>query len=92
MAINRLKKKVGVGRHLSSIKRARQTEKQNERNKARMSRMRTAVKTARANPSAEELKKTMPIIAKAAQKGGLHRNKASRLVSRLARQANAQKA
>ena len=90
MATDRLKKKIGVGRHHSSIKRARQTEKTRERNRTRTSRMRTAVKAARANPGADELKKAMPLVMKTAQKGNIHRNKASRLVSRLTRQANAQ--
>ena len=92
MATDRLKKKIGVGRHHSSIKRARQTEKIRERNRTRVSRMRTAVKAARANPGEESLKKAMPSIMKAAQKRNIHRNKASRLVSRLARRANAQSA
>jgi len=92
MATDRLKKKIGVGRHHSSIKRARQTEKAHERNRSRISRMRTAVKAARANPGADELKKAIPLIMKTAQKKNIHRNKASRLISRLTRRANAQRA
>ena len=91
MAIDRLKKKIGIGRHASSIKRDRQSEKARARNRSAMSRMRTAVKSVRTEGTAESLKAAIPIIMKTAQKGAIHRGKADRLVSRLTKHVNAQK-
>jgi len=91
MATDRLKKKIGVGRHASSIKRARQTEKRRARNKSHMSKMRTAVKEVRIEGTEESLKAAIPIIMKTAQKGVVHRSKADRIVSRLQKHVNAQK-
>jgi len=91
MAIDRLKKKIGVGRHASSIKRARQTDKRRARNKSVMSKMRTSVKAVRAEGTEESLKAAIPIIMKTAQKGVIHRRKADRLVGRLQKHVNAQK-
>ncbi|MBN1283123.1 MAG: 30S ribosomal protein S20 [Proteobacteria bacterium] len=79
-----------MGRHASAIKRARQNEKRRLINKTRLSKMRTALKAARAGATPEDLKRTSPIIMKGAQRGVIHRRKASRLVSRLARHVNAQ--
>ncbi|MBT3182645.1 MAG: 30S ribosomal protein S20 [Deltaproteobacteria bacterium] len=78
-----------MGRHMSSIKRARQTEIRNARNKHVLSTMRTSVKKARIENSPEALKVTIPVIAKAAQKGVIHKKKASRLISRLSKAAKA---
>jgi len=91
MATDRLKKKIGKGRHLSSIKRAKQNETRRTRNKARLSAMRTAVKAVRTEGTEEALRKAMPAIMKTASKGIIHRRKADRLVSRLTRHVNAQK-
>ncbi len=91
MATDRLKKKIGKGRHLSSIKRAKQNEKRRTRNKGRLSAMRTAVKAVRTEGTAESLKKAMPSIMKTAKRGIIHRRKADRLVSRLTKYVNAQK-
>ena len=82
------KKKMGVGRHSSAIKRARQTLVKRTRNKHDISTVKTVVKAARLAPSAETLKKATPIIAKAAGRGAIHKKKASRLISRLAKAAN----
>jgi len=90
MALDRLKKQIGVGRHASSIKRARQEKKRRRTNKARLSTMRTAVKSLRQEPTAEGLKKAMPLVMKAGQKGAIHKRKASRIVSRMARRVGAQ--
>jgi small subunit ribosomal protein S20 len=85
MAIDRLKKKMGVGRHASAIKRARQNKKRRARNKMAMSKMKTAVKAARSARSAEGLAEAIPVIAKTAKKGVIHKRKAARLISRLAK-------
>ena len=90
MATARLRKKIGIGRHASSIKRDKQSEKKHARNKSTMSRMRTAVKAVRTDGTEETLKKAVPLIMKTAQKGTIHRSKANRLVSRLTRHVNAQ--
>jgi len=89
MAQDKLKKKMGVGRHASAIKRARQNIKRRNVNKARISRMRTALKEARGTKAAADIKKAIPLIMKGAQKGAIHRRKAARLVSRLTRMSNA---
>ncbi len=92
MATERLKKKIGKGRHLSSIKRDRQSEKRRIRNRSAMSSMKTAVKAVRTQASPEALKKAIPIIMKTAKKGVIHRRKADRLVSRLTKHMNARSA
>ena len=80
---NKLKKKIGINRHASAIKQARQSEKRNFRNRDALTAVKTAIKKARASKSKTELAKTIPIIAKAAQKKLIHKKKASRLISRL---------
>lgn len=89
MAVDRLRKKVGKGRHLSSIKRDRQNEKHRARNRNALSKMRTAVKKVRTERSAEALKEAIPTIARTARKGMIHRKKAARLISRLTRSVQA---
>ena len=91
MATDRLKKKIGVGRHASSIKRDRQSEEARQRNRGKTTRMRTAVKAVRTEGTEESLKTAIPIIMKTAQKGVIDRSKANRLVSRLQTHVNAQK-
>ncbi|MFH1829960.1 MAG: 30S ribosomal protein S20 [Pseudomonadota bacterium] len=92
MATDRLKKKLGVGRHLSSIKRSRQSEKRRVRNRSAMSNMKTAIKSVRTEASKDALKKAVPVIMKTAKKGIIHRRKADRLVSRLTKYVNSQTA
>ena len=89
MAPNKLRKKIGKGRHLSSIKRDRQNEKRRVRNRDAISRMRTTVKKVRTVRSEEVLKAAIPTIAKTARKGIIHRKKAARLISRLTRAVRA---
>ena len=84
-----LKKKVGKGRHLSSIKRDRQNEKFRLANRSAMSKMRTAVKKVRTTKSPEALKSAVPIIARTAAKGIIHKRTASRLISRLTKSVRA---
>ena len=82
-------------KNLSAIKRARQAEKNRLRNKA----VKTAIKTitkkvelAVSDKNKEELQKAFAeatkVISKAASKGVIHGNTASRKISRLARIAN----
>ncbi len=75
--------------HKSAEKRDRQREKRRLRNRLIVSRMRTAVRKARAaidegKPEAGDLvKQAVSFIDKAVTKGSLKRNTASRYISRL---------
>lgn len=82
--------------HKSAVKRAKQNTKRNLRNKSIRTRVKGAIKKVRASIEAKapeqaktDLAVAIPIIQKAAQKGSIHANNASRKVSRLARQVNA---
>ena len=82
--------------HKSAIKRATQNKDRNLRNKLRRTRVKNVIKRVRVavNESSPETAQTalaaaIPVIQKAAQKGAIHRNTASRKISRLARQVNA---
>lgn len=67
------------------VSRARQ-----ERNKARRSAMRTMLKRARADDATvEQIDMASATVARAASKGLLHKNKAARLKSQLAKKRNA---
>ncbi|HPQ80992.1 MAG TPA: 30S ribosomal protein S20 [bacterium] len=83
MATDRLRKKIGKGRHASSIKRDRQNEKLRQKNRSAVSRMKSAVKKVRADRSEASLKEAVPVIARTASKGVVHKKTASRLISRL---------
>jgi small subunit ribosomal protein S20 len=83
MAVDRLRKKIGKGRHRSAMKRQRQTIKRTERNRAARSALKTAVKKVRASRSPEALKIAIRVIDKTASKGIIPKKRASRLVSRL---------
>ena len=81
--------------HASAEKRNRQNKKINERNRKARGAMRTAIKevvasvAAKDSPKAKEgLKKTTSLIAKAANKGLLHKKSVARKVSRLTRRVN----
>ena len=74
-----------------SKKRARQAERRAELNKARRSRMRTfirkveeALATGEPTAAAEALRQAEPEIMRGVSKGVMHKNTASRKVSRLA--------
>ncbi|MCU0588631.1 MAG: 30S ribosomal protein S20 [Syntrophobacteraceae bacterium] len=78
------------------MKRARQSEARRLRNRARKTRMKTAIRGLEEAMSAgagdalqEKLKEAISIIAKTASKGVIHRNTASRKISRLTRRVNA---
>jgi len=84
-----------MANHFSALKRARQTEKRTDRNRANRSRLRTALREMRENlakgdkATAEQVyRKTVSALDKAIQKGILHENTASRYKSRLAARVN----
>jgi small subunit ribosomal protein S20 len=77
----------------SAIKRARQNDKLRQRNASARSMFRTFVKNVVKAIDAKQLEaaktafdKAQPVIDKAAQKGLIHKNKASRIKSRLSAQ------
>ena len=81
--------------HKSALKRARQSKVRRLRNIAYKTQAKRAVKevrTAVGHNSADEAKegliRAVSIIQKTASKGIIHKNKASRKISRLARQVN----
>ena len=84
-----------MANHKSALKRARQSEIRRVRNSGYKSNAKKAVKALRAavaNESAGEAKEGLiqatSLIQKAASKGVIHKNTASRKISRLARQVN----
>ena len=84
-----------MANHKSAIKRARQSEEQRVRNRSRKTRMKNVIRDldeviAGKSPekAAEELKKAVSVIAKTASKGVIHKNTASRKISRLTRAVN----
>ena len=68
----------------SAIKRAELNVKSNEKNSAQKSAMRTAIKVYEANPTEELYRAATSSIDKAASKGLIHTNEASRDKARLA--------
>lgn len=84
-----------MANHKSAMKRIRQTARRSERNKASTSRLRTTLKTFRAAAATTDssevgslLNPAVSLVDKAVQKGILHRNKADRIKSSLAKSAN----
>ena len=84
-----------MANHKSALKRVRQNEVRRIRNKSYKTSTKKAIKEVRAavaNGSAEEarerLTKAVSIIQKTVSKGVIHKNQASRKISRLARQVN----
>ena len=82
--------------HKSAIKRAKQNEIRNFRNKSNRTRVKNVIKRIMAaiderSPEAARaaLAAAIPVIHRAAQKGAIHRNTASRKISRLTRRVNA---
>lgn len=80
-----------MAHHISAKKRIRQTERRTEVNRSRTSRIRTFVKKVEAliaggdkSAAADALRVTEPEMMKGVQAGVLHKNTASRKVSRLA--------
>lgn len=85
-----------MANHASALKRARQTEVRRLRNKTYKTRVKSAVKEVRSavesgTPAAEiedTFRRSVSIIQKTAGKGVIHRKKAARKISRLARSIN----
>ena len=84
-----------MANHKSAIKRDRQSKVRRMRNRMNKSRMKSAVRLVEeaivrgtAEEAREALQKAIPVIQKTAAKGTIHRNKASRKVSRLTRKVN----
>ncbi len=84
-----------MANHKSALKRARQNEVRRLRNKGYKTRVKKAireVRTAIAEKSEEQARenfvKAVSIIQKTTSKGIIHKNQASRKISRLARQIN----
>lgn len=83
-------------RHPSAQKRHRQSLKKRDRNRDVRSAMRTEIRKVRevvakgdATEAKAELKAAMKIISKAASKGIIHRNTASRYIARLSKKVGA---
>lgn len=85
-----------MANHKSAIKRARQNEEQRVRNRSRKTRMKHVVRKLEEVISSKsrenafvELKQAISVITKTAAKGVIHKNTASRKISRLTRRVNA---
>ncbi|MEN6439074.1 MAG: 30S ribosomal protein S20 [Syntrophobacter sp.] len=85
-----------MANHKSAIKRARQNEEQRVRNRSRKTRMKNAIRkleetigSKTTDSAAEDLKAAISVIEKTAAQGVIHRNTASRKISRLTRRVNA---
>ena len=88
--------KAAPKKNLSAIKRDRQAEKRNERNRTERTKIRSAVKAVDASiknsekdASASALLKAIKTISSASSKGIIHKNNAARKISRLAKAVNA---
>lgn len=82
--------------HKSTIKRARQAVKRQQRNRAVIGAVRGAIKKVqsaieenKADAAPRLLRSATAVLSKAVSKGVMKRNTASRRISRLARQVNA---
>ena len=85
-----------MANHASAKKRIRQTERRSTINRNRLSRVRTFIKKVElaidagdADGAKEALKEAQPVIMRSSQLGVMHRNMASRKVSRLAARVKA---
>ncbi len=85
-----------MANHKSALKRAGQNERRRLRNKAVQTRVKNVVKEVRLavaetdGDAAQQFNTAQSTIDKAAKKGVLHKKTASRKISRLAKQVNAQ--
>jgi len=84
-----------VANHKSAEKRNRQSQVRRVRNRANKTRMRNAIKSVDAaivagsqEDAQAALKTAIPVIAKTASKGTVHKKNASRKVSRLTKRVN----
>jgi len=85
-----------LANHKSALKRNRQNQLRRLRNRSNKSMMKTAVKKVveaieqnSVDLAREALKEAIPVIARTAVKGTIHKKNASRKVSRLTRRVNA---
>lgn len=85
-----------MANHKSAIKRAKQNEARRLRNRSRRTRMKNVVKSVEEALSSkspelavERLKTAVSVIDRTASRGVIHRNTASRQISRLTRKVNA---
>lgn len=85
-----------MANHVSSLKRARQTERKTAVNRANKSRVRTSLRALRealqkgdTQSAAEQYRATVSALDKSVQKGTLHKNTASRYKSRLSARVKA---
>ncbi|MBD3306516.1 30S ribosomal protein S20 [candidate division KSB3 bacterium] len=85
-----------MANHKSAIKKMRQDEERRLRNKMYKTRMKTAVKNVEAALNAQDkeaakqaFRDAVPVIDRVASKGVIHKNKAARKKSRLAKRVNA---
>lgn len=84
-----------MGVHASAIKKDRQALRRRQHNRTMMAALKTAVKKVRTAVTARDttgakhaLAEMVPTLSRAASKNLIHRNRASRLVSRLTRHTN----
>ncbi len=84
-----------MANHKSAEKRNRQAQVRRQRNRAIRSRMKTAIRNlneAIESGNADEVKSALatavPVIAKTASKGTIHKKNASRKISRLTKKVN----
>lgn len=81
-----------MANHKSSLKRVRQTETRNERNRYQHKTTRNAVRDLRATTSKKDAEKLLPEVSsmldKLAKRNIIHKNKASNLKSSLKRHVN----
>lgn len=84
-----------MANHKSALKRARQSETRRLRNRINKTKVKNAVKSARAAVSdspevaADALKAAMSALGRAVSKGTLHRRNAARRIARLSKQMSA---
>ena len=71
--------------HKSAKKRLKTSQKANIRNREIKSKIKTLVKKAEASSDEASLKEAVSFLDKAARKGAIHPNKASRIKSRLSK-------
>ncbi|MDE7434128.1 MAG: 30S ribosomal protein S20 [Mycoplasmoidaceae bacterium] len=72
----------------ANIKNIRKTAKRTKANKANISATKTAIKKARVNKDAKSLSNAYKKVDSSCAKGKIHKNKANRIKSRLAKQSN----
>ena len=84
-----------MANHKSAEKRNRQSQVRRLRNKINKSKMKTAIRkideavvAGSADEAREALSKAIPVIAKTASKGTIHKKNASRKISRLTKRVN----